>query len=1550
MSNSIRKLIAVALASATLLTGGVMASADTADDTGGGLTVTQDPKETAEPSETTGDKTGGQDGDDTAKTTGQTRKAVDGTDAGETESAEPKTETKTGTPKATVEPKTDGNGKATIETIAVDGTSLAGVTTTFYRIGTYPKDGITKKTTFDALHVTDATPAVTARLASEGVNADTLWHMTDPERQQAILARLTDGAGAKPAAVITDQGKATVPEGLYLAVPSGKAPQPVLAGTTLGGDSPADMGLGAAVVNGVQMLDGTVTDGETAGRTADDMKKDTGIMGRMLSLFAAPRASAKYDHFVKKINQIPLWGISYYAGDFVMNNGRHALCTVASANTPTVNVTKYRALDYKNDSNGDIDDSIRSVFYHSYGFPGNIFGKDRNKSIVMTHYAISYFHNWKNPTAAIPSQVLADAQFKKLLDYGKHHPMSVKASHIRIIYYQSQDKSKQDLMEASSYRWAPSIATAVQNDNNYVLSDAKWKDWKNQKSSIGSKVEIWDHVSIKVLKASGYTDKSGNDPFKVRFQLNYDKNGDGENDLSGNAYTKIGRDDHSIAGSTKAGMGERLLALDSRHMTPKDIFGTDTWPDGRYWWEVTVMNVSGQDSYLQVDSKDLQQHVRNGVNDPKERFIITTGSGISTQASGSPASSTASVKDRINIAFGTQGAAKGTKLTVKTRLNYDANNDGKPEKFTDKTITHEMTAASSGSTTYGFDSASFTPSDLGMTTWEDSGSEKYWYDVTVTAPDGRTFTHNGGNDGKEQFTVKADRLLVDTKASDAPASLTGTVTDRVNVTTQSMLKKGAKIQVKSTLNADTDGDGTVDATVSKTKSQALDADLAANKTLSVTSDGFTPKDLGWASWKPTRDKGLYWFDAVVTVDGREFTHAGRTDTNEQFKMNGPSYPDFSTKAQGANPAGGTDPVADKVINKSMFPATATVKLNYDSNKDGKADKTKTSASFDVPAMGEGISPQFKPSDFGMTSWQGGKYWFDATVTIDNGDPISLSGVDDPAESWTVTPAVTATPNLTSQAANGLNQGWDQRDVDGNTVFTPTDANRATAGTQTLKDQVRLSLTGGSAPYAWDANGDGQFDGTLRIRVATTLHTPDGEKTKTISYDTYGTAGDAGLKTFTFTPAELNTDGWTAGDYWFTSKVTGVTGATGVDFTCPAGQVPMLGGAANVCLKDIGKETSAMNGAESAYLAETVIPSITTQIASRTTDDGRPVKDTVTVTMPTNVSGMKVTARGALYWSAQPGDEANDVDRDARKVADLEPLTFNAGDFKNGKATKTFTPPTSIKDLGTGHYTYVWRIDKKDLTGQTWTVTWDWRGKGWGKSLTYPSDQLLSDMPDSITDGWRPGREQMEMAAKWSLKLHKTGHMGQADGVWRDQFPAKGARFEFREVTGADGRTFANGSQAQTITLDDKGEGTLPTQTIQAGQTRWYRLTETAVDKPFYKPENGAYWIVKAVNTTGTRGATVTVTGSSDETKWLVRGEATGKAADTVSVGSGLKNQPDEWTQRLGDTMKPNVMTPLTGGARDIAVIAGLAGLATLAVLAAGYALTRRSRRNPRHTA
>lgn len=632
----------------------------------------------------------------------------------------------------------------------------------------------------------------------------------------------------------------------------------------------------------------------------------------------------------------------------------------------------------------------------------------------------------------------------------------------------------------------------------------------------------------------------------------------------------------------------------------------------------------------------------------------------------------------------------------------------------------------------------------------------------------------------------------------------------------------------------------------------------------------------------------------------------------------------------------------------------TVTLNADTNRDGTADHTVTKTMYAQDVIYQNQSHTYSsPAFTSMDLWskpywpQNTDFWFDATAESDyaNGHLyhtcyMSTTGVNqyirhdgkgDRKESW-----FGRTTDLTVATEARY------YDANGNWAIPPT-----LNGSQSVLDHLLITpkdqwvRSNETLTYTVTLNYDYNKDGTVDKSVT---------KTKTEStYGGWATGQIHEADSDKFTAADLGLKGgWKPGDYWF-------------DVTVSRSDV--------AAAPSLSKDSYVHEGKDDPWESFEVppifrkpdfLPSVSTKVTVDTARDGNPVKDQVTVTMPANrtdlkVSGVTVKARGTLYWSRTEGTKGGSVPADAKKIADLTPLTFTPNMLADGLETLAYNPATDPKvqaanaqnRLGTGHYTYVWRIDKSDLIGQTATVTWTVDSKP--KTQQYPMRTMLQYMDSTVSDGWRPDTEQTTMNATWTPTILKLGHVGQADGKWMDSRPAANAILNMAETTDATGRTLAPTAQTSQIQLKQDGTGVFPTQVIGMGQTRYYKIWESRVDKPFNVPKNGAYWIVTAKQVPGTTGVQLTVTGSSDETRWLVR---TWSGTDNgSSAGSGLKNNPVDWKVTLGDTLDANVTPPSTGGTADTlrmwAVIAAATGLAAAGALTA---VTRRSAHAGRHSA
>ena len=358
----------------------------------------------------------------------------------------------------------------------------------------------------------------------------------------------------------------------------------------------------------------------------------------------------------------------------------------------------------------------------------------------------------------------------------------------------------------------------------------------------------------------------------------------------------------------------------------------------------------------------------------------------------------------------------------------------------------------------------FSPSDLGMKYWQ---AGDYWFDiqgggVSITdASDGtkatltKTGTLDGSNDADESFSLAMPATpSIGTKAVASGATAGGTqpVHDSITVTNPDPNRAVTLAKVTTTLHVK--GGKTASKTVTgKT--------IPAGGSLTFDSATFTPSDLGDKTWKA----GVtYWFDATVKASDASYpsgaqaltadlNHDGSNDAAQQFKLTMDA--DFSTKAQDTfTQAGGTGAVHDRLLLKSGSDALTAdldvrVTLNWNASPTGTAGtKSLTKAGVFKAGAASSDLPDFTPSDFGWTSWKGGRYWYDVTIPAQNGiSSTTLKGLqkDVAAESWTA--AVPWTLDLAKLAYIGQpgSGRWDDEPVKGAT-FTLTETTDRTGGT------------------------------------------------------------------------------------------------------------------------------------------------------------------------------------------------------------------------------------------------------------------------------------------------------------------------------------------------------------------------------------------------------------------------------------------------------------------------------------------------------------------------
>ena len=461
--------------------------------------------------------------------------------------------------------------------------------------------------------------------------------------------------------------------------------------------------------------------------------------------------------------------------------------------------------------------------------------------------------------------------------------------------------------------------------------------------------------------------------------------------------------------------------------------------------------------------KDLTLDVWEHHNNPwigfNDQYSTNVQASTDAAHTGADLGTTSAVHDAISVKNDSKTyGAKIAKITV--RLNYSKDTDGTTASQSAVKTTSAVTVGAGSTATVN--SPDFTPSDLEMSAWQ---AGRYWFDISVTDSDvsltGLTANEtanihdsqslNGLDDQSEQWTIQPGATpSIGTKAVASGATAGGTqpVHDSITVTNPDPNRAVTLAKVTTTLHVK--GGKTASKTVTgKT--------IPAGGSLTFDSATFTPSDLGDKTWKA----GVtYWFDATVKASDASYpsgaqaltadlNHDGSNDAAQQFKLTMDA--DFSTQAQDTfTQAGGTGAVHDRLLLKSGSDALTAdldvkVTLNWNASPTGTAGtKSLTKAGVFKAGAASSDLPDFTPSDFGWTSWKGGRYWYDVTIPaqkdIIEHDKI-LNGLKNAdttaAESWTA--AVPWTLDLAKLAYIGQpgSGRWDDEPVKGAT-FTLTE--------------------------------------------------------------------------------------------------------------------------------------------------------------------------------------------------------------------------------------------------------------------------------------------------------------------------------------------------------------------------------------------------------------------------------------------------------------------------------------------------------------------------------
>ena len=990
--------------------------------------------------------------------------------------------------------------------------------------------------------------------------------------------------------------------------------------------------------------------------------------------------------------------------------------------------------------------------------------------------------------------------------------------------------------------------------------------------------------------------------------------------------------------------------------------------------------------------KDLTLDVWEHHNNPWVGFVgdnsVTVDAATTASHDGVDVGTTKAVHDSISLRNnGKKYGAAVAKATV--TLNYSASTDGRTadEKATKATGAIQVAAGK----TVSADSPDFTPSDLGMKTWQPG---RYWFDLSVEEKDlsvtgtARYETSDVGNvaglsgltDSSEQWTItptSAPTISTRAMAGDARVGGTQKVHDSITVTNHDPNRAITIAKVTTTLHMRT-GNRKASKTIGPVT-------IPAGGSRTFDSADFVPSDLRRKCWSA----GLYWFDATVAAAdatypsgaqalSADLVHDGKNDTAQKFNLTMDGLNGFSTQAQGTfSTAGGTSSVHDRLVVTTGADSLADdlsvkVTLNWASSPAAtKAEASATKADV-VPAGSDHKDLRdFAPSDLKMTTWKAGRYWYDVEIPAQEGvdDAITLHGLtkDTAKESWIV-----------AEPTAGLT--------------TKTDA---PAGLTDLSaTPVHDTVTAKTIGYPTGST----FAATLTLNY----QAADGTTAKAKAV-TFRAAINGSTKSPDVTPALFGWKTWRIGHYWFDLSAVDPNDKT---ITVPGAN-------------DANEQFDVGNHTTKATLA------ITTQAAKSTasTTNADPVHDTV-----------RLSAAGAALTVARVHVRLNYPKADgttATAVKDTGSITVP----KNGSesiASPAFTP----SDLGLGDLwpdntagTYYWFdvwVDKADvaLSGDTGVMALSGSLSHEGRTDAAEQFRLDRQAGKATTTaagtfaragGTAATHDTLHLAFPGARTLKATStlhYAADAAAVKADASKAKAvtvaangdvagpsfAPSDFGWSSWKAGRYWydldipaQSGYNALAVDgLTDKAEQWTAVVPFaldlaklayigQPGQGRWsnepvkgavFTLTEAAdasgsTAKPGTSPRtvttdaNGAAHLLDGViGATGDRWFRLAETKApasyalpSSGTYWMVHVKGGADKASVTVVGSNaeakaLLKDLSGSTVTVGNRLEGNIMPPMTGGRYDVARAGALAGAVTLGLLIAGCVVLRRRNTSP----
>ena len=367
-------------------------------------------------------------------------------------------------------------------------------------------------------------------------------------------------------------------------------------------------------------------------------------------------------------------------------------------------------------------------------------------------------------------------------------------------------------------------------------------------------------------------------------------------------------------------------------------------------------------------------------------------------------------------------------------------------------------------------------------------------------------------------------------------------------------------------------------------------------------------------------------------------------------------------------------------------------------------------------------------------------------------------------------------------------------------------------------------------------------------------------------------GTVTLDSPSFTPGDLGMSAWRPGDYWFDVSADRL-------IVLHAG----TGTTANITSR-AGMDGSS--DADERFRMEDWIGSATTK-AMETFDRAggdRSVHDAIAMEYEDGPDTVRIIS--TLHWSADPDAVTSSVSCD--KEGTVSAMGNSPG--------PDFTP----NDFG-------------------WS---QWKAGKYWYDLTIPAQ---GDFQKLTVEGALDDQESWIAKNPFAINLRKVAYLGEpGSGAWTNQ-PVPDASLTLQEMADGTFETVKPDSEPISLNTDENGDALAPDMTIGSGETRWYRLSETAAPDGYLRAEG--YWLIEATGTED--GVGVSVTGSDDTMGGLTH---------------GVSSEGIVWTIGIGNRVEGRITPPVTGGSFDTGrIMLASGGLASAMMLAGATLLRSRGR-------